>query len=173
MVSVCARDLYWCPLIGSSLLYIYIYIYIYIYLSRQSPWPHSMISIGWWYSEPISEAIGSLVYVPIGLRVLHYPHRLICQYLCCLTPLLPFLLLPNYHGVKTLFFHHLLVTRFPIQYNASRNRSKIGLVPMYRETVSCRLEMYVSISSNPNPSSPPPTGDTTMSHRIVVLVAPP
>ena len=32
MVSVCARDLYWCPLKGSSLLSIYIYIYIYIYI---------------------------------------------------------------------------------------------------------------------------------------------
>ena len=64
-------------------MYIYLYIYIYI----QPLWPHIMLNIGWWCSEPIAEAKGSLWSVPGGLCVLHYPCCLIFPSICPPTPM--------------------------------------------------------------------------------------
>ena len=47
------------------------------------------------------------------------------------------------------YSYHLLITHAPLHRAASRHISKICLVAMYRATVFCLLEMYISISSKP------------------------
>ena len=136
-----------------------------LFLLDRPPCTHIILIVGRWSSKPITEAIGTLYYVPI-LCYMHYNIFPCLQVLSVVSsrtassPPLSSSLYAAAAAAQSLIpassipscSHHLRETQAPVLRTEFLQRSRIGHVVIYFLTVFCLFRMYTPPYSKPSSS---------------------